>query len=66
MTSRLRAHTLIATLCALGGVSLPSPRQVDPEPLSRPCARCGAAVGAPCDRRTLGAHPYHRVRMEHP
>lgn len=64
--STTKTRLLLASLMAFTGLTLPPPRPVDPEPLTRPCARCGAAVGIPCDRSTLGRFPYHRVRMESP
>lgn len=33
--------------------------------LSVRCDRCGAPPGEPCDKRTLGAHDYHGVRVLH-
>jgi len=27
------------------------------------CPRCGAEPGKPCDRRTRGAHEFHRARI---
>lgn len=28
------------------------------------CPRCGAGVGEPCDRRTLGRHMHHKARVD--
>jgi hypothetical protein len=39
------------------------PSRPSKDPLSRPCTRCGAKVGVPCDRYTLGRKPYHLARM---
>lgn len=65
---------LIAALCAGLGGSLPDPgrafRPLPPKPdrgpLAVACPRCGAGIGAPCNRRTLGRHPYHLARVETP
>ena len=39
----------------------PPPRPRGPRAVR--CDRCGAPPGEPCDKRTLGAHDYHRVRV---
>lgn len=46
---------------------LPPPKPVPAKLLGEmavPCPRCHAGVGEPCDRRTLGAHTYHRARVD--
>lgn len=39
------------------------PSRLSKDPRSRPCTQCGAKVGRPCNRYTLGRHPYHLARM---
>lgn len=36
----------------------------EPDYLTVSCPRCGAAVGKPCDPRSLGRHSEHRARVE--
>lgn len=36
----------------------------EPDYLTVVCPRCGAAVGKPCDRRSLGRHSEHKARVE--
>lgn len=45
-----------------GWVVVPSARETGP--ISRPCPTCKAAIGADCNRATLGRYRFHKARME--
>lgn len=52
---------------ALRELTAPPPKPAPARLLGKmavPCPRCRAGVGEPCDRRTLGAHAYHRARVD--
>lgn len=65
--STTKGRLLLISMIAMSGVDLdrllPPARPVDLEPLTRPCTQCGASIGKPCNRFTLGRYPYHLCRM---
>ncbi len=66
----VRVFGILSALSALGGVPIedyltnPHHKSFLPMPQRVPCPRCKAAAGEPCDPRTLGAHPFHRARVD--